>query len=34
MDNGIFIGGDEQNSYRLHRYAEEKYAWPCVEVSA
>lgn len=27
MDNGIFIGGDEQNSYRLHRYAEKKYAW-------
>ncbi|EHC9819287.1 hypothetical protein JYZ60_003681 [Salmonella enterica subsp. enterica serovar Newport] len=27
MENGIFIGGDEQNFYRLHRYAEKKYAW-------
>lgn len=27
LDNGIFIGGDEQNFYRLHRYAEKKYAW-------
>lgn len=27
MDNGIFIGGDEQNFYRLHRYAEKHYAW-------
>lgn len=27
MDNGIFIGGDEQNSYRLYNYAEKHYAW-------
>ena len=27
MDNGIFIGGDEQNSYRLYDYAEKHYAW-------
>lgn len=27
MENGIFIGDDEQNFYRLHRYAEKKYAW-------
>ena len=27
MDNGIFIGGDEQNFYRLHRYAEKHYSW-------
>jgi hypothetical protein len=27
MDNGIFIGGDEQNFYRLHLYAEKHYAW-------
>ncbi|EJD9019498.1 hypothetical protein M2792_005106 [Salmonella enterica subsp. enterica serovar Newport] len=27
MESGIFIGGDEQNFYRLHRYAEKKYAW-------
>ncbi|ENL9264133.1 hypothetical protein AB6K26_004574 [Salmonella enterica] len=27
MENGIFIGGDEQNFYRLHRYAEKKYPW-------
>ncbi|EDQ9921652.1 hypothetical protein S678_004425 [Salmonella enterica subsp. enterica] len=26
MDNGIFIGGDEQNSYRLYDYAEKHYA--------
>lgn len=26
MENGIFIGGDEQNFYRLHRYAEKHYA--------
>ncbi len=27
MENGIFIGGDEQNFYRLHRYAETHYSW-------
>lgn len=27
MENGIFIGGDEQNFYRLHSYAEKHYAW-------
>ncbi|MFX2611060.1 hypothetical protein [Enterobacter mori] len=27
MDNGIFIGGDEQRSHRLYRYAEKHYAW-------
>jgi hypothetical protein len=27
MDNGIYIGGDEQNSYRLYDYAEKHYAW-------
>ncbi|EDC2918756.1 hypothetical protein GAD60_21730 [Salmonella enterica] len=27
MNNGIFIGGDEQNSYRLYDYAEKHYAW-------
>lgn len=27
MDSGIFIGGDEQNSYRLYDYAEKHYAW-------
>lgn len=27
MDNGIFIGGDKQNSYRLYDYAEKHYAW-------
>ena len=27
MDNGIFISGDEQNSYRLYDYAEKHYAW-------
>jgi len=27
MENGIFIGGDEQNFYRLHRYAEKHYSW-------
>lgn len=27
MENGIFIGGDEQNFYRLHHYAEKHYAW-------
>lgn len=27
MDNGIFIGGDERNSYRLYDYAEKHYAW-------
>lgn len=26
MDNGIFIGGDEQRSHRLYRYAEKHYA--------
>ena len=26
-DNGIFIGGDEQNFYRLHSYAEKHYSW-------
>lgn len=25
MDNGVFIGGDGQNFYRLHRYAEKHY---------
>ena len=27
MENGIFIGGGEQDFYRLHRYAEKHYAW-------
>ena len=27
MDNGIFIGGNEQHSHRLYRYAEKHYAW-------
>jgi hypothetical protein len=27
MENGIFIGGDEQNFYRLHNYAEKHYSW-------
>ncbi|MGX5088837.1 hypothetical protein [Enterobacter sp. UPMP2052] len=27
MDNGIFIRGDEQNSYRLYDYAEKHFAW-------
>lgn len=27
MENGIFIGGDEKNFYRLHSYAEKHYAW-------
>ncbi len=27
MENGIFIGSDEQNFYRLHSYAEKHYAW-------
>ncbi|EJP9635613.1 hypothetical protein NZF17_004870 [Salmonella enterica] len=26
LDNGIFIGGDEQRSHRLYRYAEKHYA--------
>lgn len=27
VDNDIFIGGDEQNFYRLHGYAEKHYRW-------
>lgn len=31
MENGIFIGGDEQNFYRLHRYAEKNMHGPCAD---
>lgn len=27
MDNGILIGGDEQNSHRLYDYSEKHYSW-------